>query len=137
MISLNPPAPPATGNADLDRVFAWIALATDPQAAAARLAEIVSAHADASEVIKSADDIKAGHAKERKELATARAAHDADIKRRREAFERECQDRDHAIDQRAAETAKLNQKAQAKLAEVERLRLEAAQRVEKIKAAAA
>ena len=138
MINLTPPpAPPVTGNAELDRVFAWIALATDPQACAARLAEIQSAHANASEVIKSADEINAGHAKERAALKAERAAHDADIKRRREAFERECQDRDHAIDQRAAETAKLNEKAQAKLAGAERLRLEAEQRLEKIKAAAA
>ncbi len=134
---LNPPVPPATGNADLDRVFAWIAMATDPQACAARLTEILSAHANASEVIKSADDTKAGLAKEREALNAARAAQEKQLAADRAAFDKECQARDQALNQRVAETAKLNEKAQAKLAEAERLRLEAGQRLEKIKAAAA
>src|SRR6266404_9666119 len=89
---INPLEPhlPSHSTDPLDRVFAWIALATDPQACAARLAEIVSAHADAAKVIKSADDIKAGHAKESAAIKAERVAHDADIKRRREAFDREC-----------------------------------------------
>ncbi len=72
---LNPHLPAPSHSTDpLDRVFAWIALATDPQACAARLAEIQSAHANASEVVKSANEIKAGHAKESAVLKAERAA---------------------------------------------------------------
>jgi hypothetical protein len=129
-------APAVTGNTDLDRVFAWIALATDPNACGARLAEIVLAHTSAAEVIRSADEIKAGIAKEREALKAERKMQEGQLASERAAFESACHARDQAINQRAAETARLNEDAKAARTAAEQIRIDAQRRVEQVKAAA-
>ncbi len=135
-LSSHLPASPASST-ELERLFALLHFFNDPKAVKERVSQIMQVAADSAKIVEEAEAVRAEFAQERESLKAERVKQASQIAADRKAFETQCNHRDGVINQRAEETSRLNETARAKLAEAERLRLEAEQRVEKIKAAAA
>jgi hypothetical protein len=138
MINLLPAGiPPSHVPTEVDRLITLIQFALDPEAVGRRVAALMQAAHDSVEIISSADKVKADIAKEREALALERGEHEKQLAADRAVFEDQCNHRDGAINDRAAETEKLNAEAQAARAEALKITADLNARLERIKAAAA
>ena len=133
--SLSSSLPPARDESHA--FFSLLKLVTDPAASAKRIAELHAAAEQAVEAVAAAKAATDQLAKDRAMFAAERAKQEQQLENARAAFERDCHGRDQAINDRRAETEKLNREAQTAREEANRIRTDLQARLERINKAAA
>ena len=135
MISLSSPLPPA--HDESQAFFSLLKLVTDPAASAKRIGDLHAAAEQAVEAVAAAKAATDQLAKDRAMFAAERAKQEQQLADARATFERDCHGRDRAINDRQAETEKLNRKARTARDEATRIRTDLQARLERINKAAA
>jgi len=136
MFSLQPDQP-IGDQSELGKLLSLINFISDKDAVAARIVEIKKTADESATIIDTAQAVKAEIEKARDAALAECAQREDQLAADRAAFESNCTARADAINEQAAEIARLNQEAQAERDEAAKITSDLKLRLERVKAAAA